>query len=122
MTAEQIIEETKKSNLRGRGGAGFPAGMKWFFVPKDNPKPKYIIANADESEPGTCKDRPLMEMDPHQLIEGMVIAGKAVGSHQGYIYIRGEYRYVQNILDAAIAEAYERGYLGKNIRGLRFRF
>jgi NADH-quinone oxidoreductase subunit F len=122
MTAEQIIEETKKSNLRGRGGAGFPAGMKWFFVPKDNPKPKYIIANADESEPGTCKDRPLMEMDPHQLIEGMVIAGKAVGSHQGYIYIRGEYRYVQNILDAAIAEAYERGYLGKNIRGSGFDF
>ncbi len=122
MTAEQIIEETKKSNLRGRGGAGFPAGMKWFFVPKDNPKPKYIIANADESEPGTCKDRPLMEMDPHQLIEGMVIAGKAVGSHQGYIYIRGEYRYVQNILDGAIAEAYERGYLGKNIRGSGFDF
>jgi len=122
MAAEQIIEETKKSNLRGRGGAGFPAGMKWFFVPKDNPKPKYIIANADESEPGTCKDRPLMEMDPHQLIEGMVIAGKAVGSHQGYIYIRGEYRYVQNILDAAIAEAYERGYLGKNIVGSGFDF
>jgi NADH-quinone oxidoreductase subunit F len=122
MTSEQIIEETKKSNLRGRGGAGFPAGMKWFFVPKDNPKPKYIIANADESEPGTCKDRPLMEMDPHQLIEGMVIAGKAVGSHQGYIYIRGEYRYVQEILDGAIAEAYERGYLGKNIRGSGFDF
>jgi NADH-quinone oxidoreductase subunit F len=122
MTPEQIIEETKKSNLRGRGGAGFPAGMKWFFVPKDNPKPKYIIANADESEPGTCKDRPLLEMDPHQLIEGMVIAGKAVGSHQGYIYIRGEYRYVQEILDGAIAEAYERGYLGKNIRGSGFDF
>jgi NADH-quinone oxidoreductase subunit F len=122
MTPEQIIDETKKSNLRGRGGAGFPAGMKWFFVPKDNPKPKYIIANADESEPGTCKDRPLMEMDPHQLIEGMVIAGKAVGSHQGYIYIRGEYRYVQEILDGAIAEAYERGYLGKNIRDSGFDF
>ena len=122
MTAEQIIDETKKSNLRGRGGAGFPAGMKWSFVPKDIPKPKYIIANADESEPGTCKDRPLMEMDPHQLIEGMVIAGKSVGSHQAYIYIRGEYRYVQDILDGAIAEAYANNYLGKNIRGSGYDF
>jgi len=122
MTAEQIIDEAKKSNLRGRGGAGFPAGMKWSFVPKDIPKPKYIIANADESEPGTCKDRPLMEMDPHQLIEGMVIAGKSVGSHQGYIYIRGEYRYVQDIVDGAIAEAYANNYLGKNIRGSGYDF
>ncbi|MGH9592456.1 MAG: NADH-quinone oxidoreductase subunit NuoF, partial [Bryobacteraceae bacterium] len=122
MTAEQIVDEVKKSNLRGRGGAGFPTGMKWSFVPKDIPKPKYVIANADESEPGTCKDRPLLESDPHQLIEGMVIAGKAVGSHQGYIYIRGEYRYVQEILDAAIAEAYAGGYLGKNIRGSGFDF
>ncbi|HLE36041.1 MAG TPA: NADH-quinone oxidoreductase subunit NuoE, partial [Candidatus Acidoferrales bacterium] len=79
MTPEQVIEEVKKSNLRGRGGAGFPAGVKWSFVPKDTSKPKYIIANADESEPATCKDRPLMEMDPHQLIEGVIIAGKAVG-------------------------------------------
>jgi NADH-quinone oxidoreductase subunit F len=122
MTAEQIIEEVKKSNLRGRGGAGFPAGVKWSFVPKDTTKPKYIIANADESEPGTCKDRPLMEMDPHQLIEGMIIAGRAVNAHQGYIYIRGEYRYVLEILDAAIAEAYARGYLGKNILGSGFDF
>jgi NADH-quinone oxidoreductase subunit F len=122
MTADQIVDEMKKSNLRGRGGAGFPAGMKWSFVPKNIPKPKYVIANADESEPGTCKDRPLMEMDPHQLIEGMVIAGKAVDSHQGYIYVRGEYRYVLNILDAAIAEAYERNYLGKNIRGSGYDF
>jgi NADH-quinone oxidoreductase subunit F len=122
MTAEQIIDEAKKSNLRGRGGAGFPAGMKWSFVPKDIPKPKYIIANADESEPGTCKDRPLMEMDPHQLIEGMVIAGKSVDSHQGYIYIRGEYRYVQDIVDGAIAEAYANNYLGKNIRGSGYDF
>ena len=83
MTPEQIIDEVKKSNLRGRGGAGFPTGMKWRFVPKDSPKPKYVICNADESEPGTCKDRPLMEMDPHQLIEGMVIAGRAVGAHRG---------------------------------------
>jgi NADH-quinone oxidoreductase subunit F len=122
MTPEQIIEEVKKSNLRGRGGAGFPAGVKWSFVPKETTKPKYIIANADESEPGTCKDRPLMEMDPHQLIEGMVIAGRAVNAHQGYIYIRGEYRYVLEILDAAIAEAYARGYLGKNILGSGFDF
>jgi NADH-quinone oxidoreductase subunit F len=122
LTPEGIIEEVKKSNLRGRGGAGFPAGMKWSFVPKDTPKPKYIIANADESEPGTCKDRPLMEMDPHQLIEGMVIAGRAVNAHQGYIYIRGEYRYVLDILDAAIAEAYAKGFLGKNILGSGFQF
>ncbi len=122
MTPEQIIEEVKKSNLRGRGGAGFPAGMKWSFVPKDIPKPKYIIANADESEPGTCKDRPLLEMDPHQLIEGMVIAGKAVGSHQGYIYVRGEYRIALDILDGAVAEAYARGYIGKNILDTGFDF
>src|ERR1700726_1849406 len=122
MTPETIIDEVKKSNLRGRGGAGFPTGMKWSFVPKDSPKPKYVICNADESEPGTCKDRPLMEMDPHQLIEGMVIAGRAIHSHQGFIYIRGEYRYVLDILDAAIAEAYARGYLGKNILGSGFDF
>ena len=122
MTPESIIEEVKKSNLRGRGGAGFPTGMKWSFVPKDSPKEKYVICNADESEPGTCKDRPLMEMDPHQLIEGMVIAGRAINSHQGFIYIRGEYRYVLDIADAAIAEAYTAGYLGKNILGTGFDF
>ncbi|HTG26738.1 MAG TPA: NADH-quinone oxidoreductase subunit NuoF [Methylomirabilota bacterium] len=120
MTPESIIDEMKKSNLRGRGGAGFPTGMKWSFVPKDSPKAKYVICNADESEPGTCKDRPLMEMDPHQLIEGMVIAGRAIGSHQGFIYIRGEYRYVLDIVQGAITEAYERGYLGKNIIGSGF--
>ncbi len=122
MTPDGIIEEVKKSNLRGRGGAGFPAGVKWSFVPKDSPKPKYIIANADESEPGTCKDRPLMEFDPHQLIEGMVIAGRAVGAHQGYIYVRGEYRYILDILDGAIAEAYAGGFLGANIRSSKFDF
>ena len=122
MTPESIIDEAKKSNLRGRGGAGFPTGMKWSFVPKDSPKAKYVICNADESEPGTCKDRPLMEMDPHQLIEGMVIAGRAINSHQGFIYIRGEYRYVLDIVDAAIAEAYNAGYLGKNILGSGFDF
>ncbi len=123
MTPDQIIDEVKKSNLRGRGGAGFPAGMKWSFVPKETGgKPKYIIANGDESEPGTSKDRPLMEMDPHQLIEGMVIAGRAVGAQRGYIYIRGEYRYVIDIVEAAIVEAYSKGYLGKNILGSGFDF
>ena len=122
MTPESIIDEVKKSSLRGRGGAGFPTGMKWSFVPKDSPKAKYVICNADESEPGTCKDRPLMEMDPHQLIEGMVIAGRAIGAHLGFIYIRGEYRYVLDIMEAALAEAYSRGYLGKNILGSGFDF
>jgi NADH-quinone oxidoreductase E subunit len=123
MTPDQIVDEVKKSNLRGRGGAGFPAGMKWSFVPKETGgKPKYIIANGDESEPGTSKDRPLMEMDPHQLIEGMVIAGRAVGAERGYIYIRGEYRYVIDIVEAAIVEAYAKGYLGQNILGSGFNF
>jgi NADH-quinone oxidoreductase subunit F len=122
MTPEAIIEEVKKSALRGRGGAGFPAGMKWSFVPRQSPKPKYIVCNADESEPGTCKDRPLIENDPHQLIEGLLIAGLAVESRRGYIYVRGEYRYLIEILDRAIAEAYERGYLGKNILGSGFDF
>jgi NADH-quinone oxidoreductase subunit F len=122
MTPEQLIDEVKKSGLRGRGGAGFPTGMKWSFVPKDSPKPKYLICNADESEPGSCKDRPLMELDPHQLIEGMVIAGRAFGAHRGFIYIRGEYRYVLDIMDVALGEAYERGYLGKNILGTGFEF
>src|SRR5579863_3475752 len=122
MTPEQIIEEVKASALRGRGGAGFPTGMKWSFVPRTSPKPKYIIINADESEPGTCKDRLLMENDPHQLIEGILIAGRAVDSHKGYIYIRGEYRYLIEAMDRAIAEAYSRGYLGKNIQGTGFDF
>jgi NADH-quinone oxidoreductase subunit F len=122
MTPDLIIDEMKKSNLRGRGGAGFPTGMKWSFVPKDTSKPKYVLANCDESEPGTSKDRPLLEMDPHQLIEGMVIAGRAVGAQAGYAYVRGEYRYVIDILDVAIAEAYAKGYLGKNILGSGFDF
>jgi NADH-quinone oxidoreductase subunit F len=121
-TPEQLIDEVKKSNLRGRGGAGFPTGMKWSFVPKNSPKPKYVICNADESEPGTCKDRPLMEMDPHQLIEGIIIAGRAIDAHRGFIYIRGEYRYVLDIVETAIEEAYSRGYLGKNIFGSGFDF
>lgn len=122
MTPEQIIEEIKISNLRGRGGAGFPTGMKWSFVPRNSPKPKYIVVNADEGEPGTCKDRLLMENDPHQLIEGVLIAGLAVDAHAGYIYIRGEYRYLIEILDRAIGEAYAHGWLGKNIQGTGFDF
>src|SRR5512141_3113949 len=122
MTPEQIIEEVKASSLRGRGGAGFPTGMKWSFVPRTSPKPKYIVVNADESEPATCKDRLLIENDPHQLIEGVLIAARAVDAHAGYIYIRGEYRYLIEIMDKAIAEAYARGYLGKNILGTGFHF
>jgi NADH-quinone oxidoreductase subunit F len=122
MTPATIIDEVKKSNLRGRGGAGFPTGMKWSFVPKDSPKPKYIICNADESEPGTCKDRPLMEMDPHQMIEGITIAGRAIGAKMGFIYIRGEYRYVLDIVQTALDESYARNCLGKNILGSGFDF
>jgi len=122
MKPEEIIEEVKVSNLRGRGGAGFPTGMKWSFVPRTSPKPKYIVVNADESEPGTCKDRVLIENDPHQLLEGMLIAALSVDAHAGYIYVRGEYRYLIEILDKAIAEAYDRGYLGKNLLGSNFSF
>lgn len=119
---EQIIEEVKKSNLRGRGGAGFPTGMKWSFVPRQSPKPKYIVVNADESEPGTCKDRVIMENDPHRLIEGVLIAARAIDASRGWIYIRGEYRYLIEIMDKALAEAYQRGYLGENIAGSGWTF
>jgi NADH-quinone oxidoreductase subunit F len=122
MGPDAIVNEVKASNLRGRGGAGFPTGMKWSFVPRNSPKPKYIVVNADESEPGTCKDRLLMEYDPHQLIEGILIAGLAVDAHAGWIYIRGEYRYLIDIMDKAIAEAYQKGWLGKNIQGTGFDF
>jgi NADH-quinone oxidoreductase subunit F len=122
MTPEAIIEEVKTSALRGRGGAGFPTGLKWSFVPRTSPKPKYIVINADESEPGTCKDRLLMEYDPHQLIEGILIAGLAMDAHKGYIYIRGEYRFIIEHMNRAIEEAYKRGYLGKNICGTGFDF
>jgi NADH-quinone oxidoreductase subunit F len=117
MAPADIIEEVKASALRGRGGAGFPTGMKWSFVPKDSPKAKYIVCNADESEPGSFKDRYLMERDPHALIEGMIIAGWTLGSNTGYVYTRGEYKYLIDIMDVAIAEAREAGILGKNIFG-----
>ena len=114
---EAIINEMKASNLRGRGGAGFPAGMKWSFVPKESAKPKYVLCNGDESEPGTCKDRLIFEHDPHAVIEGVMIAAIAINSHKGYIYIRGEYRYLLEIMQKAIADAYAKGFLGKNIFG-----
>jgi NADH-quinone oxidoreductase subunit F len=116
----QIIDEVKKSVLRGRGGAGFPTGMKWSFVPKDAKRPKYVVCNADESEPGTGKDRDLMRYDPHQLIEGMIIAAYALGARDNYIYIRGEYWYIKEILEKAVAQAYQHGYLGENILGSGF--
>src|SRR3954447_9619372 len=117
MAPADIIEEVKKSALRGRGGAGFPTGMKWSFVPKDSPKPKYVVCNADESEPGTFKDRYLMERDPHLLIEGMLIAAFALGSKAIYCYTRGEYRYLIDIMDRAIEEAGAAGLVGQNIFG-----
>ena len=122
MTPDAIIEEVKTSGLRGRGGAGFPTGLKWSFVPRTSPKPRVIVVNADESEPGTCKDRLLMEYDPHQMIEGILIAGLAVDAHKGYIYIRGEYRYLIDAMDRAIDEAYAKGYLGNHVAGTGFQF
>src|ERR1700739_1509052 len=112
-----IINEMKASNLRGRGGAGFPTGMKWSFVPKQSPKPKYVLCNGDESEPGTCKDRLIFEHDPHAVIEGVMIAALAVGARTGYIYVRGEYRYLLVIMQKALKDAYAKGFLGKNIFG-----
>ena len=122
MKPDEIIEQVKISNLRGRGGAGFPTGLKWGFVPRASGKPRYIVVNADEGEPGTCKDRVLMENDPHQLLEGMLIAGLAVDAHAGYIYLRGEYRYLIEILERAIEECRAEGYLGQNILGSGFDF
>ncbi|MGA9564426.1 MAG: NADH-quinone oxidoreductase subunit NuoF [Candidatus Korobacteraceae bacterium] len=117
MGPDAIINEVKTSNLRGRGGAGFPTGLKWSFVPKQSPKPKYVLCNGDESEPGTCKDRLIFEHDPHSVIEGVMIAALAVGSKTGYIYLRGEYRYLVVIMEKAVADAYARGFIGKNIFG-----
>ena len=119
-TPEQVIDVVKKSGLRGRGGAGFPAGMKWGFVPKDASKPKYLCCNADESEPGTCKDRVLMERDPHMVIEGIIIASYAIGAHFAAIYVRGEFVYPGLRMEEAVKEAYAKGYLGKNILGSGF--
>ncbi len=117
MTPAQVIDEVKKSNLRGRGGAGFPTGMKWGFVPKDNPKPKYLAVNADESEPGTFKDRYILTYDPHMMLEGIAIAAYALGCHQAYIYSRGEFKFPSERVDAAIAEAYAEGIFGGSMLG-----
>src|SRR5207344_251635 len=120
MPPEQVVDVVKASGLRGRGGAGFPTGMKWQFVDKKSPNPKYIACNADESEPGTFKDHLLMERNPHLLIEGCAIACYAIGAKVAYIYIRGEFFHVQQVLEQAIEEAYARGFLGKNILGSGF--
>jgi len=117
MTPAQLIEEVKASGLRGRGGAGFPTGMKWSFVPKDSPKPKYLVCNADESEPGTFKDRLIIERDPHSLIEGTLIAAFAIQSRTAFIYIRGEFAYGAKILERAVEEAVQAGIIGRNIAG-----
>ncbi len=124
----EVVDEVKKSNLRGRGGAGFPTGMKWSFMPANpvdaqgNPKPKYLVCNADEGEPGTFKDRLIMTKIPHKMIEGMIIAGHAISSNKGFIYIRGEFYKETRIMQKAIDEAYAKGYLGKNILGSGFDF
>jgi NADH-quinone oxidoreductase subunit F len=119
-TPAEIIEIVKKSGLRGRGGAGFPTGMKWGFVPKNTGKPTYLCVNADESEPGTFKDRLIIEKDPHQLIEGIAISAYALECHQAFIYIRGEFVYGAGVLNEAISEAYAKGWLGRNILGSGF--
>ena len=117
MKPAQLIEEVKASGLRGRGGAGFPTGMKWSFVPRESPKPKYLVCNADESEPGTFKDRLLIEKDPHAIIEGTLIAAFAIQSATAFIYIRGEMAFGTKQLERAVEEAYQAGYIGKNILG-----
>ena len=122
MEPAAITEEVKKANLRGLGGAGFPAGMKWSFIPKGSTAPKYLVVNADEGEPGTFKDRYLLTRDPHALIEGMLIAARAIDSHLGFVYIRGEYVEPWRVFSGAVQEAYEAGLLGKNIQGTGFDF
>ena len=122
MKPADIIELVKKSGLRGRGGAGFPTGMKWSFAAADPKMPKYLLCNADEGEPGTFKDRPLLEKNPHLLIEGMVISGHALRAEYGYIYLRGEYPQANDILEAAIKQAYEKKFLGDNILGKGIKF
>jgi NADH-quinone oxidoreductase subunit F len=124
MQPQEVTDLVKRSNLRGRGGAGFPTGMKWSFVPMgaDAPRPKYLVANADEMEPGTFKDRALMERDPHQLIEGMAVAAFAIQADVGYMFLRGEYRCSAQRLSIALAEARERGYIGSNILGSGYSF
>jgi NADH-quinone oxidoreductase subunit F len=120
MKPDKILEEVKAANLRGRGGAGFPAGVKWGFVPKDVDKPKYLCVNADEGEPGTFKDRYIMTHNPHLLLEGIIITSYCVGINTAYIYIRGEYEAIALRLEKAISEAYEKNFLGKDVLGTGF--
>ncbi len=122
ITPDEIIAEMKTSALRGRGGAGFPTGLKWSFMPRNVPGQKYIVCNSDEGEPGTCKDRDILRYNPHQLIEGMAIAGYTIGASMGYNYIRGEFWEPYERFDAALEEARAAGYLGKNILGSGFDF
>jgi NADH-quinone oxidoreductase subunit F len=117
MSPDDVITTVKDSGLRGRGGAGFPTGMKWSFIPQDNPKPKYLVVNADESEPGTCKDIPLMMASPHTLIEGVIISSYAIRANHAFIYVRGEVLHVVRRLQRAVREAYQAGHLGKDIHG-----
>src|SRR3954462_636438 len=120
MTPDQVTDEVKKSGLRGRGGAGFPTGLKWSFLAKPEGVPRHLVCNADESEPGTFKDRYLMEFIPHLLIEGLIVSSYALGSNATYIYIRGEYAWIPDILEQAIAEAKRYGWLGTNVMGSGF--
>ena len=119
---EKIIEELKTSSLRGRGGAGFPTGLKWSFMPRTAPGQKYIVCNSDEGEPGTCKDRDILRFNPHQLVEGMIIAGYCIGASAGYNYIRGEFWEPYERFEGALEEAYKAGFLGENIQGSDFSF
>ena len=120
LTPAQIIDEVSRSNLRGLGGAGFPTAKKWSFIPKNSAKPIYLVVNADEGEPGTFKDRYLLERDPHALLEGMIVAAYSIGSHKAYVYIRGEYFHAAQRFSRAVQEAYAHGWLGKNIQGSGF--
>jgi NADH-quinone oxidoreductase subunit F len=120
MSPAQVTQEITKSGLRGRGGAGFPTGLKWSFIDRKSDKPRYLVCNADESEPGTFKDRYLMEKIPHLVLEGMIIACYALGVGKGYIYVRGEFRHIIRILSKAVREAREKGFLGENILGSDF--
>jgi NADH-quinone oxidoreductase subunit F len=120
MSPDEVVEEVKRSGLRGRGGAGFSTGLKWSFIDKSSSNPHYLICNADESEPGTFKDRYLMEKLPHLLIEGMICSAYALNVHTAYIYVRGEFKYIIGILNKALSEAYARNLLGKNILGTAY--
>src|SRR5256885_3949242 len=120
---DAIVEEVKKSDLRGRGGAGFPTGLKWSFMPKQSDgRPSYLVVNADESEPGTCKDRDILRFDPHMLLEGCLVAGFSMGATAAFIYIRGEFWLEHQNLQVAIDEAYNAGLIGKNASGSGYAF